>query len=480
MEFEKCIKYPNPIALINKGDLNRIHLASLRILEETGIKFYDKKILKLFAAKGADVDFDKKIVKIEKNLIEHYIKKVPKYHSIYSQNLNELKIGSGNLYLESTMENLYIIDSNTLTRRTAILEDVKNAVRMIDELPYYHICGSPFIPQDICPELANIYGAIEIFRNTNKHCRVPATNSFEAKSIIELASIIAGNKEKLYSKPFISTVICPSSPLCFPKNTCEVLWEFAKLKLQIILAPAPVAGALSPNTICGTIALANAESLAGITLIQMINEGSPIVYGGACTNFDMRTGNCAYGTSEFSLLSTITAQLAKFYNLPSYGVVTTNANIMDVQAGYEKMHSTLLAYLAGHDIIGDLSFNGNLLTSIDSILIQHEIIKRVTDISRNIIINDEMLALDVIKEVGPGGNFLSEPHTLRYLKGDFKYTNIGNFETYENWVSKGGIDTKNIAKKVAEEIIINSVHKSLSDEQNYKITKLLEKLKKEL
>ena len=241
-------------------------------------------------------------------------------------------------------------------------------------------------------------------------------------------------------------------------------------------------GASSPVTIAGTMAQANAENLAAIVLTELINKGNPVVYGGAAVHFDMRYSVPAYGAIEYGLLSIATAQLGRFYKLPTYGAGgATNANISDAQCGYEKMSSTRLAYLTGHDMICDAGLNANALTSLESILIQDEILNKVTNLSKKVEVSRETVGVDVIRDTAEGGDFVSHPHTLKHMKTDFTYDNIaGNREIYETWQQKGAFDLERVALQKAKNLIKNSYLNPLPDELVQRIEEIVTRARSEL
>lgn len=481
MEFDWCKKYAEPFKIFTDYELEGIHLSSLKILKEIGIKVLDEKTLNLFNCNGAVVDFEKKIVKLDEKIVEAALKRIPPLFNLYTQSYDEMCIGKGNFFIVSMVEESYILDENTHKRRETILNDVIKTVRLLDQLPHYHICCNPVIAHDIEPKLSIIYSASEIYKNTSKNCLVVPSTGQEARFIIEIGSAVAGSEKKLIEKPILSVTIAPSSPLKLPVNICEVIWEYAKRKLPIIIVHAPMVGATSPITIAGTIAMANAESLSTLVMIQLISPGTPIGYGGAIVKFDMKTGFPAYGTIEYGLLSAATAQLGRFYNLPTYGAGgATNANLTDAQAGYEKMSSTLLGYISGHDILCDAGLNANGLISLDSMVIQDEIFAEVTRLSKKIQVNDNTLAFDVIKDVMAGSDFLLEGHTLKNINTDFIYTDVGNHQKYEEWLLKGGQDSINQGIAKAKELLINYKQHELNSEKIVKINEILEKAKKEI
>jgi trimethylamine--corrinoid protein Co-methyltransferase len=481
MGFTRCSRFKNPMEIFNTDEIKKIHEASMKILKNIGIKVLDEKSLDFLSKNGAEVDFENKIVKLDRDLVNSCIKKVPTSFSYYTQDYQEMRIGEGDFYTVSMVEESYFLDSETSTRRESSSKDLVDCIRLLDQLPYYHIICNPVLPHDIDPKLAIIYSAAQIYKNTSKNCLVVPSNAREAQFLIELGAVIAGSENKLTEKPVLSVSIAPSSPLKLPENICGVIWEYALRKLPIIIVQAPMAGATAPVTIAGTMAQANAESLATLTLIQLIREGTPIVYGGAVMMFDLKTGFPAYGSIEWGLLSILTAQLGRFYGLPIYGSGgATNANINDAQSGYEKMSSTLLSYLAGHDMMCDAGLNANGLISFDSIITQNEIFAKTIHLSKDIEISDETLAIDTIRNVMAGSDYLYEDHTLKNIHRDFLYSNAGNRKAYDQWKQDGGLDSISEGNKLAKELIASYSQHKLSEEKNHKIDKILKRAKEEI
>jgi len=481
LNFARCNKYSKPITIFTDDEIQKIHLATLKILEDIGISILDEQTLEFFHKRGAKVDFENKQVRINRDLVMQMIKKAPETFNLYSQNYDEMRIGGDEFYVVSMVEEAYIVDADSLKRRETGHNDLIQMIRLLDQLPYYHICCNPVIVHDMDPKLSIIYSAAEIYKNTTKNCLVVPSTGQEARFIIELGTAIAGSEQKLIEKPILSVSVAPSSPLKLPKNICEVIWEYARRKLPVIIVHAPMVGATAPVTIAGAMAMANAESLATLTLIQMINEGTPVAYGGAAVKFDLGTGFPAYGSIEYGMLSIITAQLGRFYGLPVYGAGgATNANLADVQAGYEKMSSTMLGYLAGHDILCDAGLNANGLISLDSAVIQNELFAQVTHLSKKISVNENTLAIDAIKNSVTGSNFLSEEHTLKNIKTDFRYSDIGSHQNYEEWEAKGCSDGLHQSAFKAREILKNYNQHNLTAQQENKINEILERAKNEI
>jgi trimethylamine--corrinoid protein Co-methyltransferase len=474
-------KCGRPLEILDESSLESIHSTSLHILEEVGVKIDDARILELFTKESCQVDQEKRLVRIDRSLVDKCLRAVPRSFSLYSRRYDEMRIGGEAIYFVSAIDNSHMLDGETHQRRNGTLNDIADIAKLMDELEFCHICCPAVIAHEIDPALRIVYATSELMRNTEKHCVVCPTSGQEARYFAKMGTVLAGSRRALSEKPIISTTIASTSPLSFPRSTCEVLWEFAEKKLPFVAIHAPIAGATSPVTMAGTMTLANAESLAEITASQLISEGTPVVYGGAVTPFDMRYGWPSYGAIEYGMFSIATAQMARFYHMPSYGAGgATNANLSDAQSGYEKMASSMLAYLAGHDMMCDASLNANGLTSLDSIVIQDEILGMLARLGAGFQVNEETTAFDLIKKVGPGGDFLGVKHTRDNFRTDFSYSNLSSRTSYDAWLSRNGMALDAVALNKAKQLIKQHEQTVTTAEENKQLNQVLEEARREL
>lgn len=481
MPFAKCKKITKPLEFLARTDLEKIYGQTIRILEEIGIRMDDARSVKLFKDHGCDVDEDKRIVKIHESLIKEQLKNVPKVFNIYSRSLQQMEVGGGDFYMLSPSDNVYLLDPETQRRNSATLVDCRRMAKLVDVLEYYHICCTPLLPQEYDAQLRGLYAAVEVLRNTEKHYLPEPVSAMEVKYLIQMAEAIAKGPEELSKKPIMSTVICPSAPLQFPETSLAVLWGFATKRLPLVISSGPLLGLGAPVTMAGALSVQNAESISGIVHAQLVTKGLPVLFGGSALPFDMATANLAHGAIEFSILSLAEAQLARFYGVPPYGAGgATNAKTCDAQAGYEKMETTLLSYLAGLDVAVEVSLDNHSLYAAEDLVLQNEIAGLVTRVGRSFEVNEDTLALDVIKKVGIGGNFLSEKHTRTHVKTDLHYPQLSDRETYDKWLARGGKDMRTRAKERAEQLLSQHKPTPLDPEVDKKLDMILESAKKEV
>jgi trimethylamine--corrinoid protein Co-methyltransferase len=243
-----------------------------------------------------------------------------------------------------------------------------------------------------------------------------------------MASLMSGSFENLCEKPIISFITsCCISPLRMDTETTAILTELVRNNMPVVIGSAPMAGSTSPITLAGTLAQMNAELIAGIVYSQLVNPGAPVIYGAVPSIADMHTGEFSGGAIEYGMLNSAAAQMAQFYNIPVYNSAgSTDSRTPDIQAGYEKAFSLLQSIHSGANLIHHAA---GMLESLKSVayeqyVIDNDIIGMARRADRGIIVDEERLALPVIRKVGPGGTFLTQKHTKKYMRHEFIFPRL--------------------------------------------------------
>ena len=273
--------------------------------------------------------------------------------------------------------------------------------------------------------------------------------------LMRICEEIAGGEKELQKRPIITATECPVPPLQYDKRPLKGIMEFAKKKLPVIIYSEPSAGATSPASLAGTLAVSNAEVLSGITVVQLINPGAPVIYGSVATLMDMKTGGIAFGSPETGLLAACTTQMAHYYGLPNMTPGgRTDSKMPDEQAGYEKARTTLMAALAGSSL-GNMAglLESNLVASYEQMVIDDEIIATTERILRGVDFDADALALELIDRVGPGGTYISQRHTLDRLKKEHYMPRLSDRNYYSAWVRGGSKQIRDEARSRAREIL---------------------------
>lgn len=305
--------------IFSEDELNSIHCATLEVLQNTGIKVINKEALEIFYGGGAYVDKNSGIVKISPYLVEDAIRCAPPTLFLAGRNpKNDIVIGEKRVGFTSFGEGVMIIDPATREYRKTTKDDVGKTALICDALDEVDVYERAVSARNVHPEVAPLHEAEAFFANTSKHCFMGAGSGRNLRKMVEIAAAIVGGKDKLKERPIYSSIVCPSSPLQLGNNCCEVIIECARAGIAINILSMAMAGGTSPVTLGGTLVTHNAEVLSGIVLSQLTCKGAPVLYGSSTTCFDLKYGTAPVGSPEMGMISAAVAQMAQYYNLPSW------------------------------------------------------------------------------------------------------------------------------------------------------------------
>ncbi len=450
--------------LLSKEEIEMIHKTSLKILQQTGVKSENEEILTHFSKIGAEVDFEKGIIRFSPTLVEDAINKASsKVFLCGREEKNDLNLEGKKVYCGTGGAALNVLDLETGERRESRLKDIADIAKLVDALDNIHFYLRPVVARDISSEYLDVNKYYAALSNTSKQVMGSAYTLESALEVISMAEEIAGGKEKLRERPIISFITSfIKSPLQLTDPTVLVLMKIAEEGMPVALSTGPMAGSTSPVTLAGTLAQVNAEQLCGMILTQSINPGTPVIYGAIPSIADMRTMNVSHGAIELGIFAAAGAQLAQYYNFPYYAKGgLTDSKIPDIQAGYEKGMTLLMAALAGANYIHDAAgmLESTLTVAYEQYVIDNEIIGMAMRALQGIEVNEETLALEVIDRVGPGGNYLAETHTVKHMRSELFFPKVSDRSSREEWISKGGKDARERAREIAKNILAE--HKPL-------------------
>ena len=294
-----------------------------------------------------------------------------------------------------------------------------------------------------------------------------------------MAEILAGSAEKLRREPFLSLITCVMSPLKIDETYGDFLMTIAEAGIPVAIPAEPIAGATSPVTIAGTVTNLCCETMAGILLAQLVNPGTPCLFGCVGTGADFRTMGYVSGSVEEGLINAASAQMAQFYGLPFYATAgQSDAKCVDAQAGWEGAITNLLVGMAGanfiHDAVGLLEFC--LTASYEKYVIDNEIVGEVMRVLQGIEVNPETLALEVTQRVGPGGQFVTDDHTCENIRREHFIPSVADRNDRETWIKLGSKDTFQRAHEVALEILKTHFPQPLNHEKEEIIRKTFKEI----
>jgi trimethylamine--corrinoid protein Co-methyltransferase len=277
---------------------------------------------------------------------------------------------------------------------------------------------------------------------TRKHVMGGVFTSSGIRDVMTMAERIAGSPAALRERPFVSIITCGISPLRLDGKYGSFMTQVARAGIPVVVPVEPLAGATAPVTLAGTLVIQNCDALINVMATQLVNPGTPVIYGCVASIADMQDLKYLGGPVESALLNAATAQLARHYRLPYYATAgISDSKVLDSQSGYESAVSNLLVALAGADLIHDAAglMEFALTVSKEKLVIDNEIIGMALRAVRGITVTDATLALDCIKEVGPGGNFVAARHTRRHMKGEHYRPPLADRETRIEWQQGGAM-----------------------------------------
>lgn len=434
---ESAVSIKPKAFVLNDSQVEKIHCATLDMLEHTGIKMPHPIAAEILDGAGARVDKDR--IYLPANVVSEALDSSPSRMVWGHRNFSESTILEGDrTWFGPCLDCLNYLDPITDERRAYTTDDCRINASIADGLANFTWVMTLGLADDVPPAIADRV----IARQALSYCEKPLAFCCQSldstRDIYEMSLVISGNKKQFKQAPNIATILSPTSPLSLSKVTIDRLLFCVEKDIPVIVCPAPSAGSTSPVTFAGTIVQANAESLSCLIIAQILHPGLPIIYGAMPSVMDMATTIFSYGAAELSLMSGAFCQMAKYYKLPSFGTGgCSDAKYVDAQAAVEATFSLLSSSLTGANLIHDCGIldHGSVASPAYNVLID-EVLGMVKSYEQGIILNDETLALDVVDSVGPGGHFLEEEHTLNNFR-DVWYPQLFERMDYERWLERG-------------------------------------------
>ena len=444
---------------LSQDDITRIHETSLKVFAEVGIRVNCPEALDLFRQADAIVDESTNIVKIPKDVVLSLIQKAPPMITLCGRDpdgMHDCEIGGRRVYLGTGGTALNVQDPGFDETRRSELKDVMNMARVVDVLENIHFYMLNVYPNDLPVENVDVNRFGAALNRTQKHVMGGVYTVEGVRNVIKMAQTIAGSPEKLKKRPFISMVTCIISPFIIDETYGRLAIEVAKHGIPLVVPAEPLCGATAPVTLAGNLVVLNADTLSGIMLAQLVNPGTPVLYGCVASITDMRNMKYLAGAVEMGLINAAAAQLAQFYNIPIYTTAgMSDAKVNDAQAGYESALTNLMVALSGgniiHDAAGFIEFC--MTASYDKLVIDNEIIGMVMRAVDGIEVNDETLAFDLIKKIGPGGHFVSSRHTRKHMRSEQYTPQLSNRDNRDKWLADGAADAGVRAGKKVKQIL---------------------------
>jgi len=462
---------------LSEDGITTIHNAAITILEKTGMTFESglDDTLNMLESAGARVDRAQGRIRFPGKLIDAQVTKAPGRVVLYSRDgKNDLDLTENRVYLGTGGAAIKVLDLETGTPRSTTLQDIYQIGRLVDRLNHIHFYLRPCIPTDITESDYDINMFYACLKSTSKHVMSGVNNEAGFHRIVDLASMIAGDTGFLQKRPFISIITSFAiSPLKLCTQSTRIMQEANRQGIPVALSAAPMSGSTSPMTMAGTLAQLHAEQLAGICICQLTQSGAPLLYGGIPGMANLKTMGYLGGAVECGMMNAAIHQLAHRIGVPNYNSSgLTDAKVPDAQAGWEKAMTTLLAVMGGSNYIHHAAgmLESMLAVAYEQYVIDDEIIGMCCKVLDGIKVDPDHLALDVIDSIGPGGNFMTSEHTLKYMRKEyFPGNGVTDSRSRDKWEKDGGLDARARARNLAKRILSEAPASHISEDMDQAI-----------
>jgi trimethylamine--corrinoid protein Co-methyltransferase len=440
---------------LSADEVSAVDDAALRVLEQVGVDVGNSTAAAIYRRAGARVDGTR--VRLPRALVDEYVALAPQQVTLCGRDpKHDLRLFDTQVHVGTGGAALDVIDLYTGQRRPAALRDIAQIALLVDNLQNIHFYLRPCEPRDIPLPLADVNKYFAAITHTTKHV-IGSVNSLQGLAeVVDLAGLVAGGEDEYRSRPFLSFICCwMISPLRLDTLTTELMLEVVRRRLPVVLSTAPMAGATAPYTLAGALVQTHAELLSGITLAQIASPGAPVIYGAVPSAANMRDGGYCCGAIEFGMLNAAVTQVARARRLPIYNSAgLTESKVPDIQAGYEKAFSVLQTVLAAGNFI---HHSAGMLESMRTIsyvqyVIDDEILGMALRAARGIEVNEETLGVESILRTGPGGNYLTDDLTLKYLRSERFLRAISDERSRHN-DSDDSVDLFEVARRRAIQIL---------------------------
>ncbi len=445
----------SPVALISSDELESVHRAALTVLQEIGIDFLHDEAKAMLKQAGADVDPASNRVRFDPALVEAQIGKAPRQFTLHARNPERsVVIGGAHVAFCSVASAPNSFDREG-GRRPGNQRDYRNFVRLAQSFDSIHVLGGyPVEPIDIHASVRHLDALFDMLTLSDKPIHAYSLGRERIRDAIEMAKIARGlDDATLEREPSLFTIINSSSPLRLDTPMLEGVIQMARRNQVVVLTPFTLAGAMAPVTLAGALAQQHAEALAGLAFAQIVRPGSPFVYGGFTSNVDMKSGAPAFGTPEYMKTAIIGGQLARRLGLPYRSSNANAANSLDAQAAYESVFSLWGAIMGGVNLLmhGAGWMEGGLQASFEKMALDADLLAMVAEFLRPVGVDEGELALEAMREVGPGGHFFGAAHTQSRYRNAFFAPMISDWRNYETWREAGAPTAYDAAERIYKE-----------------------------
>ena len=442
-----------PSELLSRTQVETVHEASLHLLERVGLDLHDGAARDLLARAGARVDGRR--VFLPPRLVEEQRAKAPERFRLHARNPeHDLIVGDRPLFAPANCP-AFVMEMDG-RRRDGTLKDYEQFVTLTEQSPHLDLCSNiPVEPSDVPEPLRPLYTTYACLTHTEKCFMGCCLGAEAARDVLSMMAMVFG-EDDLAGRPRVLSIPCSLTPLGWDERMLGALMTYARAGQPVMINSIAIQGATAPVTLAGALSLQNAEILAGIVIAQLCREGTPVVYASGSSNVDMRTGAFCVGSPEMAMNNALAAQMARYYHIPSRGAgALTDAMRPDAQAGYESMMNLFSAVQSGLHVILHAAGALETLNSIsyEKFLLDEEAVGMLKHVCRGVRVDEETLALETVREAGPGGSFLNATHTFLHFRDELFFPQITRSRSYTAWRDGGRRTVVTEANRRCREIL---------------------------
>lgn len=444
-----------PIDVLSADQIAALHEAGLTVLRDIGMRVLEPGARDRLAAAGAQVEGDR--VRLDSALVMERLRSVPRSFRLAARNpARTLHIGGDEVVFASVGGPAYVMD-NDRGRRDGSFAEMCNYLRVIQSLDILHQeGGGPFEPMDLPANTRHL----DLYRAQitllDKNWQTQTLGRARTMDGLMLGALALGlTLDELTATPALLGIINTNSPLQLDAPMAEGLITMAEHGQVNVITPFTLAGAMSPITLAGALVQQHAEAMLGIVLTQIVRPGVPVMYGGFTSNVDMRSGGPAFGTPEYAKAAQASGQLARHIGVPFRSSNVCSANEVDAQSAYESQMSLWGSVMGGAHLVEHAAgwMHGGLTASFEKLILDAEMLQMMAAYCDPIIVDAESLALETIKEVGPGGHFFGTPHTMARYQSAFYAPLLSNWDNHPTWLERGAVDARVRANAIWKKLL---------------------------
>jgi trimethylamine--corrinoid protein Co-methyltransferase len=446
---------------LSPRQVETIHNAALKILKTVGFTYESglSATLEMLAGAGCTVDEKRRRIFFPPELVNEQAAKAPSKVVLYGRGQNrDLDLQDDKVHLGTGGSALRVLDLESGLPRQTVLGDIYNIGRLVDKLDNIHFYLRPCIPHDIPNQAYDVNSFYACLKATGKHISIGPINEQGVRDIVEMASLAAGGADKFRERPSVSLIACFAiSPLKLCTQSTLNMQEACRQGAPVILSSAPMAGSTSPMTMAGTLAQLHAEELVGLVIGQLTRPGAVQLYGGIPGMADLRSMGYSGGAVEFGMMNAAIHQMADYIKVPNYNSSgLSDSKLPDAQAGWEKSFTTLLAAMGGSNYIHHAAgmLESMLCVAYEQYVMDDEIMGQACQVLKGIQVDEDHLAMEAIAQVGPGGNYMMAPHTIKHMRSEFFGGNgVSDRNLRGAWEKQGALDARSRARNIARDIL---------------------------